>query len=57
MKEAPESKTHEDVLDCGDGGHLVREITITEPAVPIGEEEPEAANMLLSTAISSAEKE
>jgi hypothetical protein len=34
----------------------VREIAITEPSVPVEEEEPEAANMRLNVAI-SAEKE
>jgi hypothetical protein len=56
-KEAPESKTHEEVPDCGDGGRSVRETTVTEPAVPIEEEEPEVANMRLSVAISCAERD
>jgi hypothetical protein len=56
-KEAPESKTHEEVPDCGDGGRSVRETTVTEPAVPVDEEEPEVANMRLSIAISCAERD
>jgi hypothetical protein len=56
-KEAPESKTHEEVPDCGDGGCSVREIAVPEPAVPIEEEEPEVANMRLNVAISCAERD
>jgi hypothetical protein len=56
-KEAPESKTHEEVPDCGDGGRSVRETAVTEPAVPVEEEEPEVANMRLSIAISCAERD
>jgi hypothetical protein len=56
-KEAPESKTHEEVPDCGDGGRLVRETAVTEPAVPVEEEEPEVANVRLSIAISCAERD
>jgi hypothetical protein len=56
-KEAPESKTHEEVPDCGDGGRSVREIAVTEPAVPVEEEEPGVANMRLSVAISCAERD
>jgi hypothetical protein len=36
-KEAPESKTHEEVHDYGDGDRSVREIAVTEPAVPVEE--------------------
>jgi hypothetical protein len=43
--------------DCGDGGRLVRETAITEPVVLVEEEEPEAANMHLSVAISSVERD
>jgi hypothetical protein len=56
-KEAPESKTHEKVPDCGDGGRSVRETAVTEQAVPVEEEEPEVANMHLSVAISCAERD
>jgi hypothetical protein len=56
-KEASESKTHEEVPDCGDGGRSVREIAVTEPAVPVEEEEPEVANMRFSVAISCAERD
>jgi hypothetical protein len=56
-KEAPESKTHEEVPDYGDGGCSVREIAVTEPAVPVEEEEPEVANMRLNVAISRAERD
>jgi hypothetical protein len=35
----------------------VRETAVIEPTVPVGEEEPEAANMRLSITISCAEKE
>jgi hypothetical protein len=38
------------------GGRSVREPAVKEPAVPIEEEEPEAANMRLSIAISCTEK-
>jgi hypothetical protein len=55
-KEAPESKTHEEVPHCGDGGRSVRETAVTEPAVPVEEEEPEVANMCLSVAISCTER-
>jgi hypothetical protein len=34
----------------------VREIAVTEPTVPVEEEEPEAANLRLSITISCAEK-
>jgi hypothetical protein len=40
-KEAPKSKTHKEVPNCGDGGCSVRETAVTEPAVPVEEEEPE----------------
>jgi hypothetical protein len=56
-KEAPKSKTHEEVPDGGDGGLSVRETAVTEPAVPIEEEEPEVANMRLSVTISCAERD
>jgi hypothetical protein len=56
-KEAPESKTHEEVPDCGDGGRSVRETAVTEPAVPVEEGEPEIANMRLSVAVSCAERD
>jgi hypothetical protein len=56
-KEAPESKTHKEVPDCGDGGHSVWEIAVTEPAVSVEEEEPEVANMHLSVTISCAERD
>jgi hypothetical protein len=35
----------------------VRETAVTEPAVPVKEEEPEVANMRLSVAISCAERD
>jgi hypothetical protein len=56
-KEAPESKTYEEVPDCGDGGRSVREIVVIEPAVPVEEGEPEVANMRLSVAISCTERD
>jgi hypothetical protein len=56
-KEAPESKTHEEVPDYGDGGRSVRETAVIEPAVPVEEEEPEVANMCLSVAISYTERD
>jgi hypothetical protein len=56
-KEAPESKTHEEVPDCGDGGLSVRETAVTKPAVLVEEEEPEVANMRLNVAISCAERD
>jgi hypothetical protein len=43
-KEAPESRYHEDVLDCvGGGGRVVPGEPVTEPAVPV-EGEPGVAS-------------
>jgi hypothetical protein len=56
-KEAPKSKTHKEVPDYGDGGLSVQETTVTEPAVPVKEEEPKVAHMRLSVAISCAERD
>lgn len=53
-KEAPESRIHGDVLDCGGGGRF-----ITELAEPV-EEEPEAASRpcrTISCAVRDATKE
>jgi hypothetical protein len=55
-KEVLESRTHEDVPDCVDGGRLVLEIAVTCPAVPI-KEQLEAASMPLSIIISCAMRE